>query len=63
MTSNATLKEVSKLGFFKKAKVLLRSLREYKKESILHCLETSPSRMQINDFGTGNASKLIVELL
>ena len=35
----------------------------YKKESILHCLETSPSRMQINDFGTGNASKLIVELL
>lgn len=35
MTSNATLKEVSKLGFFKKAKVLLRSLREYKKESIL----------------------------
>lgn len=35
----------------------------YKKESILHCLENQPERIEIPEYGTGNASKNIIGLL
>lgn len=38
-------------------------LAGYKKESILHCLEIHPLRKEINDYGNGYASRLIVDLL
>ncbi|MCL3852140.1 MULTISPECIES: UDP-N-acetylglucosamine 2-epimerase (non-hydrolyzing) [Parabacteroides] len=35
----------------------------YKKQNILHCLENNPIRKEIIEYGTGNASDLIIGLL
>lgn len=35
----------------------------YKKQHILHCLENTPIRKEIPEYGTGNASKQIIGLL
>ena len=33
------------------------------KESILHCLENQPEQKEIQEYGIGNASKNIIDLL
>lgn len=38
-------------------------LAGYNKETILQCLDTHPIRKEITDYGTGNASQLIIDLL
>ena len=35
----------------------------YKKENILHCLGKRPERKEILEYGTGSASKNIIDLL
>lgn len=35
----------------------------YKKECILHCLANRPERKEISEYGTGNASEKIIDLL
>ena len=35
----------------------------YKKQDILHCLENEPTRIEIPEYGTGNASDKIIGLL